>query len=91
MRANGSTEKKIIENAEYIKFARRIMRGMAKRIGGQGYVEDLGEMLALQNELNEQIQRTVDSLREQGFSWAEIATYTGASRQAAQQRWGKKK
>jgi hypothetical protein len=47
-------------------------------------------MTGLATELDEAIGRAVIGLREAGYSWAEIAARLGASRQAAQQRWGRR-
>ena len=58
-----------------------------------GDVEDLPYLLTLAAELETAIQAAVDGLRDTdhgpGFSWGEIASRLGVSRQAAQQRWGK--
>lgn len=77
------------DHSEYIAFARRILRAMARRIGDAD-PEDLGEMLALRDELDEAIVAAVAGLRENDFSWAEIARATGTTRQAAFARWASK-
>jgi hypothetical protein len=47
-------------------------------------------MTGLATELDEAIGQTVIGLRKAGYSWAEIAARLGVSRQAAQQRWGRR-
>lgn len=83
-----SKQRKTTENAEYFGFVRRALRALKRRVGEDCYVEDLGTMLALRDELDTIIAQSVTSLRDQGVAWSQIAEYTGTSRQAAQQRWG---
>jgi hypothetical protein len=77
------------DHSEYIAFGRRIMRALSRRVSTAD-PEDLGEMLELAAELDECIVRAVRGLRENGFSWAEIARATGTTRQAAHARWASK-
>lgn len=77
------------DHSEYIAFARRILRAMARRVGTAD-PEDLEEMLALRDELDEAIVQAVAGLRASDYSWAEIARATGTTRQAAFARWASK-
>ncbi len=79
--------RRVVENDEYAAFARRIMRAHARRIA-TGDVEALADLVALSGELDQAIHTAVTGLRAFGYSWAEIATRIGITRQAAQQRWG---
>ena len=45
-------------------------------------------MTGLADELDTAIAEAVNGLRKLGYSWAEIGSRLGISRQAAQQRWG---
>ena len=45
-------------------------------------------MLSLSGEIDTTIGQAVKGLREFGYSWAEIGSRLGITRQAAQQRWG---
>jgi hypothetical protein len=45
-------------------------------------------LLDLSAELSEHISQAVAGLRASGYSWGEIASRVGMTRQAAQQRWG---
>ena len=76
-----------VENPDYAAFARRIIRAHGRRIAG-GDVEGLADLLALRDELDAATQTAVDGLRAFGYSWSEIASRLGTTRQAAQQRWG---
>jgi hypothetical protein len=45
-------------------------------------------MTGLADDIETAIRNAVIGLREYGYSWAEIGTRLGVTRQAAQQRWG---
>jgi hypothetical protein len=77
-----------VENDDYAAFARRIIRAHGRRIA-EGDVDGLADLLALQEELNAAIQTAVNGLRTFGYSWAEMATRLGTTRQAVHQRWGR--
>lgn len=77
----------VVENDEYAAFCRRIIRAHGRRIAS-GDVEALGDLVALSLHLEDAIRDAVIGLREFGYSWADIATRLGITRQAAQQRWG---
>jgi hypothetical protein len=77
----------VVENDEYAAFIRRILRAYGKRVA-TGDVEALRDMVALSSLLDEAIGQAVIGLRAHGYSWAEIGSRLGISRQAAQQRWG---
>ena len=74
------------DHTAYIAFSRRIMKALSRRIGAAD-PEDLGEMIRLRDDLDTCIDQAVRGLRENGFSWAEIARATGTTRQAAHARW----
>jgi hypothetical protein len=77
----------VVENGAYSAFLRRAIRAAGRRVAG-GDVEGLADLLSLAGELDRAIDTAVRGLRETGFSWGEIASRVGVSRQAAQQRWG---
>ena len=78
---------KLVENDEYAAFARRVLRAYARRVA-DGDVEALTLMLGLSAEIDTAIAQAVQGLRGFGYSWAEIGSRLGITRQAAQQRWG---
>jgi hypothetical protein len=78
---------RLVENDEYAAFARRILRAYARRVADSD-VEALTLMLGLSAEIDDAIAQAVTGLREFGYSWAEIGSRLGITRQAAQQRWG---
>jgi hypothetical protein len=78
----------VTENPEYAAFARRILRAYSRRIA-TGDVESLAHMIGLADDINDAIAKAVTGLRDAGYSWAEIGSRLGVTRQAAQQRWGR--
>ena len=78
---------RVRENDEYAAFARRVLRAYARRVA-TGDVEALTLMTDLAAEIDTAISQAVQGLRGFGYSWAEIGSRLGITRQAAQQRWG---
>jgi hypothetical protein len=79
----------LTESDEYGAFVRRIMRAYGRRVADRD-IEGLVGLAQLQTELTAQIKDTAQALQAQGYSWAEIGRVLGVSKQAAQQRFGKK-
>ena len=77
----------VVENDAYAAFARRILAAYARRVA-TGDVEALTAMTGLAADIDTAIGNAVTGLRGYGYSWAEIGTRVGITRQAAQQRWG---
>jgi hypothetical protein len=76
-----------VENDEYGAFVRRVVRGYSRRVA-DGDVGALILMTGLADELDAAIAEAVKGLRGCGYSWAEIGSRLGITRQAAHQRWG---
>ena len=76
-----------VENDGYAAFVRRVLRAYSRRVG-DGDVEALSLIVGLADELDAAMAEAVRGLRAHGYSWAEIGSRLGISRQAAQQRWG---
>jgi hypothetical protein len=79
----------VTENSEYAAFARRILRAYSRRVA-TGDVESLAHMVDLADDIDNAIRQAVHGLRAVGYSWAEIGARLGITRQAAQQRWGRR-
>jgi hypothetical protein len=77
----------VVENDAYAAFAHRILTAYARRIAG-GDVDALPLLTGLSADIDTAIHAAVAGLRARGYSWAEIGTRLGITRQAAQQRWG---
>ena len=74
-----------METLDYAAFAIRIVRAHGRRIA-QGDIEALPDLLDLADELDTATRHAVSGLRTFGYSWTDIATRLGTTRQAAQQR-----
>ncbi len=79
--------RRVVENDEYAAFLGRAVRAYARRVAA-GDVEALTLMTGLSADLDDAIGQAVTGLRGVGYSWAEIGSRLGITRQAAQQRWG---
>ena len=75
-----------VENNQFHAFARRVLRAYSRRVGA-GDVEALAELVALTAELDHAIHEAVQGLRDFGYSWGDIATRLGLTRQAVWHRW----
>ena len=78
--------RRLVENEEFTAFSRRILRAAGRRIAA-GDVEALPALAGLAVELDAAIGDAVTGLRAHGYSWAEIASRLGVTKQAAHQRW----
>ncbi len=70
-----------VENDEYGAFVRRILCAYSRRVG-DGDVEALAVMLGLAEEIDTAIAEAVQGLRACGYSWAEIGSRLGITRQS---------
>lgn len=77
---------RVVENAEFAAFSRRVLRAASRRVAA-GDVDGLPALAALSTELDTAISDAVAGLRAAGYSWGEIAARLGVTRQAAHQRW----
>lgn len=77
------------DHTDFNAFIRRVLAAYARRCADAD-PEDLAELLAVRAAVDDAITRAVAGLRTSGRSWSEIATATGTTKQAAQQRWGVK-
>jgi hypothetical protein len=81
--------KRVVENAEYVSFTRRILRAYGRRVA-EGDIEALRSLVLFPSDVDAVTRIAVKGLREFGYSWAEIADRLGVSRQAVQMRYGDK-
>lgn len=77
---------RVVENDEFTAFGSRVIRAAGRRVAA-GDVEALPALAALSLALDTALDDAVTGLRDAGYSWAEIASRLGVTRQAAQQRW----
>ena len=78
-----------MENDAYLVFVARIIAAAGKRVA-TGDVEALPDLARLSADLDAALIMAVEGLRQFGYSWEQIASRLGVTRQAAQQRWGGK-
>ena len=78
-----------VENDTYLVFVARVITAAGKRVA-TGDVEALPDLAQLAAEVDAALITAVQGLREFGYSWEQIASRLGVTRQAAQQRWGGK-
>lgn len=76
-----------VENDDYAAFTRRVLTAHGRRIAA-GDIEGLADLAALSAQVDTAISTAISGLRTAGYSWAEIASRLGITRQAAHQRWG---
>ena len=69
------------------EFIQRLLRSLARR-GEEGDTEALEALLAIEAELPGLIRACGASLHEAGYSWSEVGSVAGLTRQGAQQRFG---
>lgn len=75
------------DHSEYGKFVLRVLRAYGRRVSHNDPA-DLAELVEVQRAVEQTIRESVQGLRDAGFSWADIGSAVGITRQAAQQRWG---
>ena len=73
--------KRQVENDKYAAFVRRILRAYARRIAN-GDIDALRALNDIFDDVENALGRAVVGLRLLGYSWAEIGTRLGVSRQA---------
>lgn len=77
----------VVENDDFAAFVRRIIVAYGRRVA-TGDVEALADLIRLGADIEAATDEAIAGLRRHGYSWAEIGSRIGVSRQAAQQRWG---
>jgi len=73
-----------VENADFLKFAERIIKRAGVRLAE--HPDDLADLIRLADTLNQATTAAIAGAHDAGMSWAELAALTGTSRQAVQQR-----
>lgn len=81
-------ERRTVGNDDYGAFARRILTAYAKRVGS-GDVAALADLVRLRDDLDAALDSAVAALRSEPnvYSWADVASALGVTRQAAMKRW----
>lgn len=74
------------DHAEFMAFARRILRAASRRMADAD-PEDLADLVALRAAVDEAIDTAARAVHDGGASWTQIGDAVGITRQAARQRW----
>jgi len=78
-----------VEDAEYGAMLIRMVNAYGRRLR-QADAGDLPMLVELAARVDEVLGDSVTAIRDRGVTWAEIGEAFGISKQAAQQRWGKR-
>ena len=76
-----------VENDEYSAFVRRVIRAYSRRVAA-GDIDAIADMTRLADDLDQAFRQAITGLRSCGYSWADIGTRLGITRQSAWERWG---
>ncbi|QYN36255.1 hypothetical protein K1T35_02675 [Pseudonocardia sp. DSM 110487] len=76
-----------MENDDYASFTRRVIAAHGRRIA-RGDIEGITALAEIATSLDAAMGLAIRGLRANGYSWNDIASRLGITRQAAQQRWG---
>lgn len=77
------------EADEFGAFARRILRAYSRRVADRD-IDGLAGLAQLRDDVDGAIVAAVAGLQAAGYSWTDIGRTLGITRQAAQQRYGKR-
>jgi hypothetical protein len=80
--------KRYTSTGDYLHMLRRMTAAAGKRVS-EADAADLAELISIRADLDAAIQRAVDGLREDGYTWESIGQATGTTRQAAHMKWGR--
>ena len=82
--------RRYVDTKDFGAMVTRMIRAYARRVADAD-MEDLTELVAMRALLDDAIDTAVSHLRDHHeFSWAAIGDAVGTTRQAAQQRYGRK-
>lgn len=70
----------------YLSMLRRMVRAAGRRVAAAD-VEDLADLFEVDQVLREAQAAAVTGLRARGYTWQDIGTASGTTRQAALMRW----
>ena len=78
-----------IDTDQYIRMTARIVAGAGRRVADAD-PEELRQLLALRDAVDQAVLAAVTGLRHSGATWQDIGDAIGTTRQAALMRWAKK-
>jgi hypothetical protein len=86
-RGSRRAHRAVVENDDFAAFTRRILAAHGRRIAA-GDIEGLAPLAALSAQVDQALYAAIVGLRSHGYSWADVASPLGITRQAAHQRFG---
>lgn len=78
--------KRFVEDADYFVAVERMLLSAGRR-AGRADPEQLAQLIAIRDTLDEAIRMAVAGLRASGITWQSIAEATGTTKSAAIQKW----
>jgi hypothetical protein len=82
--------RRYVDTRDFGAMVTRMIRAYGRRVADAD-LEDLADLVAMRSLLDDSITAAVSHLRDHHeFSWAAIGEAVGTTRQAAQQRYGRK-
>jgi hypothetical protein len=87
--ARARREERVVEAADFGAGTLRMMRTYARRVGASD-IEELAALWEIREAADNAMVDVVDGLRAAGFSWAQMASRVGVSRQALTQWRGRR-
>lgn len=85
-----SKRRETTETQDYVAMLSRMVRGLGRRVAA-GDPGDLAAAVELHAQLDAVIRESVARMREDsGFSWQQLADELGTSKQAVQQKYGRR-
>jgi hypothetical protein len=84
-----SKRRETTETQDYVAMLSRMVRGLGRRVA-DGDPVDLAAAVQLQAQLDVVIRDAVAGMRTAGFSWQQLADELGTSKQAVQQKYGRR-
>ena len=78
--------RRVVETDDFSRFVSRIIRAFSRRVAA-GDIACLSLLTSLRVEIDEGMSNAVAGLRAEGYSWSEIGTAVGITKQSAYERW----
>ena len=89
-RARRARRPRYTQTSDYFHMLRRMVQAAGRRVADAD-VEDLRELVAIQETVEDAIRAGIAGLREDGYSWKSIGEGLGVTGQAVYMRYGKPK
>jgi hypothetical protein len=78
------------DHTEWFRMLKRMVAASGRRVA-HADADDLRELVAIRESLDDAIRAAIDGLRADGYSWAALGESLGVTGQAVYMRYGKPK